>query len=99
MVFGAPPRSTEDLLGTLAPALMDESGERCYDPAGLTRHVRGRVAAAAPGRSVTIETGADSGLEWDGARGARLAAGCAIVIGVGPAANGHDLVVTILREG
>jgi hypothetical protein len=99
MVFGAPPRSTENLLGKLAPALMDESGERCYDPEGLTRHVRRRVQAAAPGRSVTVEAGADSGLEWDGARGVRLAAGCAVVIGVGPAANGHDLVVTILRRG
>jgi hypothetical protein len=79
MVFGAPPRSTQDLLygpGKLAPALMDESGERCYDPEGLARHVRRRVAAAAPGRSVTVETGADSGLEWGepAVRGSRPAA-------------------------
>jgi hypothetical protein len=55
MVFGAQPRSTEDLLygpGKLAPTLMDESGERCYGPDELAGHVRRRVAAAAPaGRS------------------------------------------------
>jgi hypothetical protein len=102
MIFGGPPRSTEDLLcgpGKLAPALMDESGERCYSPDGLADHVRRRVAAAAPGRSVTVETGTDSGIELGDARGARLAAGCAVVIGAGPAGTGHDLVVTIIRKG
>jgi hypothetical protein len=102
-VFGAPPRSTEDLLygpGKLAPALQDMSGERCYRPGELGEQVRRRVAGAAPGRSVTIEGGqVDGGLELGDARGPRLAAGCAVVLGVGPARNGHDLVVQIVRKG
>jgi hypothetical protein len=101
MIFGAPPRSTEDLLfgpGNLAPALMDESGQRCYSLDGLADHVRRRVAAAAPGRSVTVETGTDSRIELGDARGSRLAAGCAVVVGAGPAGNGHDLVVTVIRK-
>ena len=102
MVFGAPPRSTEDLLygpGKLAPALQDMSGERCYRPGELGEQVRRRVAGAAPGRSVTIERRVDGGLELGDARGPRLAAGCAVVLGVGPARNGHDLVVEIVQKG
>ena len=78
---------------------MDESGQRCYSADGLADHIRRRVAAAAPGRSVTVETGSDGGMELGDARGPRLAAGCAVVIGAGPAGNGHDLVVTIIRRG
>jgi hypothetical protein len=102
MIFGGPPRSTEDLLygpGKLAPALMDESGQRCYSADGLADHIRRRVAAAAPGRSVTVETGTGAGMELGDARGPRLAAGCAVVIGAGPAGNGHDLVIRIVRKG
>jgi hypothetical protein len=101
MVFGAPPRSTDDLLygpGKLAPALMDESGERCYDPDELAGHVRRRVAAVARGRSVTIEHRAEGGADLFDARGARLEAGCAVVSDVGPAGNGRDLIVTIVRK-
>jgi hypothetical protein len=101
MVFGAQPRSTEDLLygpGKLAPTLMDESGERCYGPDELAGHVRRRVAAAAPGRSVTVETRVEAGADLFDARGARLEAGCAVVGDVGPAGNGRDLVVTIVRK-
>jgi hypothetical protein len=100
MVFGGPPRSTEDLLygpGRLAPTLQDESGERCYAPAELAWLVRRRVAAS--GRSVTLDTRVDGGLELGDARGPRYAAGCAVVLGVGPAGNGRDLVVTIVRRG
>ena len=100
MVFGGPPRSTEDLLygpGRLAPTLQDESGERCYAPAELAWLVRRRVAAS--GRSVTLDTRVDGGLELGDARGRRYAAGCAVVLGVGPAGNGRDLVVTIVRRG
>lgn len=101
MVFGAQPRSTEDLLygpGKLAPTLMDESGERCYGPDELAGHVRRRVAAAAPGRSLTVETRVEAGADLFDARGARLEAGCAVVGDVGPAGNGRDLVVTIVRK-
>ena len=100
MVFGGPPRSTEDLLygpGKLAPALQDASGARCYRPDELAEQVRRRVAAAAPGRSVTIETRTDPGLELGDARGERLRAGCAVVVGVGPAEDGHDLLVEVVR--
>ena len=72
MVFGALPRSTEDLLygpGKLVAALQDESGERCYDPAELARQVRRRVAAAAPGWSVTVEHRVQGGLDPTDARG------------------------------
>jgi hypothetical protein len=102
MVFGAPPRSTEDLLygpGKLGPALEDMSGARCYRPGELGEQVRRRVAAAAPGRSVTIDEQLDGGLELPGARDRRLKAGCAVVLRVYPARNGHDLVVDIVRKG
>ena len=101
MVFGAPPRSTEDLLsgpGKLAQTLMEESGERCYDPVALTGHVRRRVAAAAPGRSVTVEHRVEGGADLFDARGARLEAGCAVVASAAPAGNGRDLIVTIVRK-
>jgi hypothetical protein len=101
MVFGAPPRSTEDLLsgpGKLVQTLMDESGERCYAPDELAGHVRRRVAAAAPGRSVTVETRIEGTADLFDARGARLEAGCAVVGIVGPAGNGRDLIVTIVRK-
>jgi hypothetical protein len=102
MVFGAQPRSTEDLLygpGKLAPTLMDESGERCFGPDELAGHVRRRVAAAAPGRSLTVETRVEAGADLFDARRARFEAGCAVIGDVGPAANGRDLVVTIVRKG
>jgi hypothetical protein len=101
MVFGALPRSTEELLygpGKLVPSLMDESGERCYDPVELAGHVRRRVAAAAPGWSVAIEQRVDGGADLFDARGARLEAGCAVVSNVVPAVAGRDLVVTIVRK-
>jgi hypothetical protein len=100
MVFGGPPRSTADLLfgpGGLAPRLQDESGGRCYGAEELAAHVRRRVAAA--GRSVTVQTRIDDRLELADARGARHAAGCAVVTDVGPAANGRDVVVTVVRRG
>jgi hypothetical protein len=102
MVFGAPPRSTQDLLygpGKLVPTLMQESGERCYDPDELAGQVRRRVAAVAPGRSVAIEHRVEGGADLFDARGARLEAGCAVVSTVGPAADGRDLIVTIARKG
>ena len=102
MVVGGPPRSTDDLLhgpGRLAPTLQDASGERCYRPDELAEQVRRRVAAAAPDRSVTLVQRVDAGLELRDARGLRLDQGCAVVVGVGPAADGHDLVVEIVRRG
>jgi Sigma-70 region 2 len=101
MVFGGPPRSTDNLLygpGRLAPTLQDASGERCYRPDHLAEQVRRRVAAAAPGRSVTITQRVDRTLELGDARGPRLDQGCAVVVGVGPAGNGHDLVVEVVRR-
>jgi hypothetical protein len=96
-VFGAARRSTEDLLygpGRLAPALMDESGERCFSLEELRDHVRRRVAAT--GRSVAFEVGRlPAGQELDGARGQRYQGGCAIVATVAPAGNGRDLIVEI----
>jgi hypothetical protein len=102
MIFGAPPRSTEDLLygpGKLAPAPDGRVRPALHSADGLADHIRRRVAAAAPGRSVTVEAGTDAGMELGDARGRRLAAGCAVVIGAGPAGNGHDLVVRIIRKG
>ena len=102
MVFGALPRSTEDMLygpGKLVAALQDESGERCYDPTELARQVRRGVAAAAPGWSVTVEHRVQGGLGVSDARGARFGAGCAVVDSVVPATDGRDLVVTIVRKG
>jgi hypothetical protein len=59
--------------------------------------VRRRVAAA--GRSVTVETRLQGDLGLLDARGPRFEAGCAVVDRVGPAGNGHDVVVTIVRKG
>ena len=103
MIFGGPPRALDDLLygreTRLAGALMDESGQRCYTLDELRDHVRRRVEAT--GRSVTFEI---DQREPDGelldARGQRYQAGCAIVVGVGPAGvAGPDVVARILHKG
>jgi hypothetical protein len=103
MIFGGPPRSLDDLLygreTRLAGALMDESGQRCYTLDELRDHVRRRVEAT--GRSVTFEV---RQRERDGelmdARQQRYQAGCAIVVGVGPAGNaGPDVIVEINHKG
>jgi hypothetical protein len=102
MIFGGPPRALDDLLygreTRLAGALMDESGQRCYTLDELRDHVRRRVEAT--GRSVTFEV---RQREPDGelmdARQQRYQAGCAIVVGVGPAGDaGPDVVARILSK-
>ena len=102
MVFGAPPRSTEDLLlarkacpspdGRVRPALLQPGR------AGRPRAAQGRGRGPGP-VGHRRDRHRHAGMELGDARGARLAAGCAVVIGAGPAGNGHDLVVTIIRKG
>jgi hypothetical protein len=94
-VWGEPPPSTMDLLRRLSPALAEESGERCFTVDQLRAHVRQRVAPT--GRRVTFNLIRDAapGQAIPGARGARLAAGCAIVEKVGADHNGRDLIALI----
>jgi hypothetical protein len=102
MIFGGPPRSLDDLLygrkTRLAGALMDESGQRCYTLDELRNHVRRRVEAT--GRSVTFEVRRAPEGELMNARQQRYQAGCAIVVGVGPAGDaGPDVIVRINDKG
>ena len=103
MIFGGPPRSLDDLLygreSRLAGALMDESGQRCYTLDELRDHVRRRVEAT--GRSVTFEVRQrDPDGELMDARQQRYQAGCAIVVGVGPAGDaGPGVLVRINYKG
>ena len=98
-VFAGPTRSLETLLygahEPLAPELQDLSGERCYAAAELQAEVRARIAAT--GRTVSFTTSTDSG-EPFGARGERLAEGCAIVSDVTPAGDGRGIVVAIRTD-
>jgi hypothetical protein len=96
MVFGGAARSTTDLLydgdGALAPAIEDASGERCYTTAGLEAMARERLSRT--GRAVSFRTGRITGVPI-GPRAQRMREGCAIVYGVGPAADGYGIVVEI----
>jgi hypothetical protein len=95
MVFGGAARSTTDLLygrDSLAAQIEDASGERCYTTAGLEALARQRLSGT--GRAVSFRTGEISG-EPIGPRAQRMREGCAIVYGVGPAADGYGIVVEI----
>ncbi|MEA2330441.1 MAG: hypothetical protein QOH58_579 [Thermoleophilaceae bacterium] len=85
-VMGGPPRSLDRRLygrSSLAVALMDASGERCFTVAGLQAHAR-RVLAVT-GRPVRFRIGrlpANTGVVAP--RGDRYEQGCAIAVGAAP---------------
>lgn len=65
---------------------------RCYTTAGLEEMARQRLSGT--GRAVSFRTGEIPG-EPIGPRAQRMREGCAIVYGVGPAADGFGIVVEI----
>jgi hypothetical protein len=96
-VIGRLPRALENLLYSadgLAGQLMDASGERCYDIAGLEDLARERLARADLPLSFSVSAPRPES-EIEGARGDRLAEGCPVIIGVGTKDNGRELVVGI----
>ena len=93
-------RSFEDLLYSaeegIAGPLMDASGERCYDRAGLEAMVRERVARTGRRLQLEAKDPPGAGVELSGPRGQRLREGCAIVDDVGPAADGQGIRVGLV---
>jgi hypothetical protein len=101
MVVGGPPRALVDGLyarGGVAGPLIDASGDRCYGPDDVRALARGRLASfGLPVRFATTRPPADVTIQ--GARGARLSAGCAIVTDVAAAPDARSLVVTLRQRG
>jgi hypothetical protein len=98
-VFPGASRSLVDLLyseGKLAGRLMDASGARCYDRAGLEAMVRKRVARTGRRLSVYRSEPLREGVSISDARGQRLREGCAIVNDVGLAADFEGIRVGLL---
>lgn len=96
-VFGTLPRALENLLYSshgLVAQLLDASGERCYDVAGLQDLARRRLAAA--DRPLTFSVaGPPADVEIAGGQGDRLAEGCPIIVGVAAKDGGRELTVEI----
>jgi hypothetical protein len=97
LVTRSPRRSTIDLLyaaGAPANRLMDASGERCYDAAGLEDLVRRELPAG--GRALTFEDTAPSdGQSLDGPRGERLDEGCTVIVGFSPIHDDRGIEVEL----
>jgi hypothetical protein len=93
-------RALEDLLYSaeegIAGPLMDASGERCYDRAGLEAMVRERVAPTGRRLELYAAEPLIEGASISGPRGQRLGEGCAIVVEVGPADDGEGIGVGLL---
>jgi hypothetical protein len=101
MVFAGAHRSTERLLAGpdgISGPLMDASGERCYSQVELRELARRRLAGT--GRSVTFSASQpDGGMMLETPRGARLAAGCAVITDVRPAQDGLNIAVHMWERG
>jgi hypothetical protein len=99
-VFPGVSRSFENLLYSteegIAGPLMDASGERCYDRAGLDAMVRERIAST--GRRVELYAAEPliEGASISGPRGRRQRDGCAVIVEVGPAEDGEGIRVGLL---
>jgi hypothetical protein len=93
-------RSLENLLYSaeqnLGGRLMDASGERCYDRAGLDAMVRERLAPTGRRLELYAAEPLIEGASISGPRGRRLNEGCAIIVEVGPAADGESIRVGVL---
>jgi hypothetical protein len=99
-VFPGVSRALEDLLYSaekgIAGPLMDASGERCYDRAGLETMVRERLAGTGRRLSFSRSEPLIEGASISGPRGQRLREGCAIIDEVGPAADGEGIRIGLL---
>ena len=101
MVTAGPYRSTEVLLAGphgIGGPLIEASGDRCYTQAELHELARRRFAGT--GRSVAFTASEPArGVMLEGARGARLSAGCAVITDVGPAKDGRNVTVHVWERG
>jgi hypothetical protein len=101
-------RSTENLLWGrhgVGASLSKLSGRRCYTQSGLRREIRRRLARTHRQVTFTVSkpwsnepAGTPPG-EFNDARQARLAAGCAIEVSEHPAADGLGLVIELWQNG
>jgi hypothetical protein len=94
IVTPGPRRSTLDLIEGPGVRLMDATGERCYSVEGIEQLVRERLPAG--GRTLTFTTTPPTpGAGISGARGERLAEGCAVIVGFGPTDDDRGIEVAI----
>jgi hypothetical protein len=97
------PRRISNLLysaehGLLA-RLIPESGTRCFTYEGLRAHVREVFAAEGIDASVRwVPFPANTGLDDEDGRWTRYQAGCAIVAGGAPGADGRSAVIEIFQK-
>jgi hypothetical protein len=98
MVTGRLSHATEDLLyssdGIVGP-LLDASGARCFDVAGLKDLARQHLGAADLPLTFSVKPPPDADVEIEGGQGERLAEGCPIIVGVSTNGDGRELVVEI----
>jgi hypothetical protein len=93
-------RSTMTLLygaNGLAPAIEQESGNRCYTVGTVTALVEERAIAVGRSARVELDPPLPRTVRITDARGPRYAAGCAIVSDVRPAADGRNFIATVPR--
>jgi hypothetical protein len=96
IVMPSPRRSTLDLLDGPGVRVMDASGDRCYDVDGIKQLVRDRLPAG--GRHLSFHLGTlPEGTGIMGARGDRIAEGCAIIVGFMPTPDDRGIVVEVWR--